>query len=68
MDDRRLVDIETKIAFQERTIKELNEVVYEQQKQIDHLHAACRRLELKIRESADTQQERDIIDEKPPHY
>lgn len=68
MDEQRLVDIETKIAFQERIIKELNEVVYEQQKQIDHLNATCRHLESKIRESADMLRERDVIDEKPPHY
>jgi len=68
MDDQRLVDIETKLAYQDRTIKELNDVVYDQQKQIDQLHATCKRLERKVRESSPMQQQRNVIDERPPHY
>ncbi len=33
MSEERLVKIETKIAFQEQTIKDLNDVLYEQQHQ-----------------------------------
>jgi len=35
MSEERLVEIETKIAFQEQTIKDVNYVLYEQQQEIE---------------------------------
>ena len=49
MDKKHLVDIETKIAFQDNMIRELNEVVCRQQDQIDELSETCRHLEKQIR-------------------
>jgi SlyX protein len=37
MNEDRLIEIETKIAYQEQTIKDLNDVIYEQQKEIERL-------------------------------
>ncbi len=69
MDNDRLIDIETKIAFQEQTIKELNDVVYEQQNQIDKLSATCDALVKRIMEMADTGMGSDApANERPPHY
>lgn len=67
LNEQRLEEIETKLAFQERTIKELNDVVCEQQKQIDQLSATCKLL---VKRSRDSSEEalRELIDEKPPHY
>ncbi|WDP91480.1 MAG: SlyX family protein [Desulfobacter sp.] len=66
MDENRLMDIETKLAYQEKTVKELNEVVCEQQKEIERLGAVCEKL-LKI-----SREQAMGIDapanEKPPHY
>ncbi len=62
-----LVEIQTRLEFQDRTIAELNDVITDQQKQLDSL---SRRLEmlgdnLKVLEaSVETEQD----DEKPPHY
>ena len=39
MNDDRLIKIETKLAYQEKTLKDLNEVVCEQQKEIEKLTA-----------------------------
>ncbi|HDO21388.1 MAG TPA: SlyX family protein, partial [Nitrospirae bacterium] len=44
MNEDRLVKIETKIAFQENTIKDLNDTVYNQQKQIDTLSETLKQL------------------------
>lgn len=67
MDENRIIDIETKLSYQDETIKELSDVIYNQQKEIDHLktiyeNLANQGLELKksIQEAA--------APEKPPHY
>ncbi len=67
MNEQRLVDIETKIAYQERTIKELNEVVCQQQNQIDRLNATCKLLANRNKESSETSKY-NLIDDRPPHY
>ncbi len=65
--DDLIIELQTRLEFQDLTIAELNDVITDQQKQLDSL---SRRLEmlgdnLKILEaSVDTEQQ----DEKPPHY
>lgn len=65
--DDLIIEIQTRLEFQDRTIAELNDVITDQQKQLDRL---SRRLEmlgdnLKVLEASfETEQD----DEKPPHY
>jgi len=59
----RLEAIETKLAFQEKTMKELNDVIYEQQKLIDRLKLVCDALAISGRDSTP-----GPANEKPPHY
>jgi len=59
----RLEDLETKLAFQEKAIRELNDVIYEQQKQIDRLVSLCDAL---VRSGLETGP--GPANEKPPHY
>ncbi|MBL4660669.1 MAG: SlyX family protein [Alcanivoracaceae bacterium] len=67
--NNKLIEIETKIAFQEQTIEQLNEVIIQQQKSIDALQRQLRQLNNKIEEeSQHWSQDQTIIDEKPPHY
>ena len=62
MSEERLVKIETQLAFQEQTIKELNDVLYEQQKEID-------RLTKMVEEFLETIPATEApANEKPPHY
>lgn len=69
MDENRLMDIETKLAYQEKTIKELNDVVCEQQKEIERLSAVCDKLVKMGREQARMLAGVDApANEKPPHY
>jgi SlyX protein len=63
MDEERLIDIETKLAYQENTIKDLNDTAIEQQKEIDKL----KQLVDRIKESSNISNG-DLKDEKPPHY
>ena len=64
MNDDRIEDLEIKMAFQEKAINELNQVLYDQQKTIDRLTSMVEML-MKDR---DGQNGPGPANEKPPHY
>jgi len=69
MSEERLVKIETKIAFQEKTIKDLNDVLCEQQQEIDRLGSICDALMKRFKELSEFTPGIDApANEKPPHY
>jgi len=69
MNEERLVKIETKIAFQEQTIKDLNDVIFEQQMEIQRLSNICDSLTKQGREFSEFTSIIDApVNEKPPHY
>ncbi|MDD9303308.1 MAG: SlyX family protein [Desulfobacter sp.] len=63
MDAKRLEKIETKLAFQEKAVRELNDVIYAQQREIDRLTAVCRELA-----RSQEQSQPGPANDKPPHY
>jgi len=66
MEDR-IIDLETKSAYQEHLIQELNEVIISQQKQIDRLEKSL----LHLKDFLRNQEEQPSAPEKeapPPHY
>ena len=68
MSEERLDSIETKLAYQELTISELNEVVIDQQKTIDRLDKQLSEVTDKLNDIAElTGSDRGGI-QKPPHY
>lgn len=68
MNEDRLVDIETRLAFQEDTLQQLNDVVYRQQGQIDRLTARAEALRAQLGEIAAKLPDEEGGEEKPPHY
>jgi len=72
MTEQRLIEIETKIVYQEDTITQLNDVIYKQQNQIDALELLTQQLLVRVRdlsESASSPHAGDFGgDERPPHY
>jgi len=68
MSEERIVNIEAKIAYQDHTLQELNDVIYRQQKQIDQLESICQHLIERVKSLADTSVTGTLEDEKPPHY
>lgn len=69
MSEYRFVDIETKIAFQEKILKDLNDVIYEQQREIDRLNSICDLLVKRVKDLSDFIPGSDApANEKPPHY
>jgi SlyX protein len=62
----RIVELETRIAYQEHTLETLGDEVARQQKRIEQLEAAVRQL---VERSAQTETFRGTAaDERPPHY
>ena len=68
MNDDRINELETKLAFQEDAVNELNAAVYEQHKKIAELQAVCKKLaeRLEAQNPADAMPE--TTDVPPPHY
>jgi len=64
--DQRLIDLETKLSFQEDAIDQLNVVVYRQQQQIDWLLQQVHRLGQQSEPQGASV--RNLRDELPPHY
>ena len=68
--EQRIEEIEIKIAYQEKTIAELNSIVCEQQDQIDELRETCKGLTDRLKEFAEEVFAPKELPggEKPPHY
>ncbi len=68
MIEKRLVNIETKITFQEDLIEELNKIVYQQQQKLNQLEAICTSLTRHIQSLAEAGSDIKHVNEMPPHY
>ena len=66
--ESRVIELESKQAFQEDTIDKLNQVITDQQNQLDQLQAIV----AKLKDWAKTQQQPNIAspdqEAPPPHY
>lgn len=68
MNETRLIDIETKLAYQDDLIEEMNKTLYRQQQQIERLEAICEALAGQLRALHEAGNERAPAHERPPHY
>jgi len=68
MHPEQLEQLEVKIAYQEQTIEELNQMVYQQSLQIAQLQETCRLLQQRFAALSEMLKQPDSGDEKPPHY
>ena len=68
MSDDRLIAIESKLAYQEQLLIELDKVVTEQQARIMQLEQLSSSLLARVREIGDARPEDSPGDERPPHY
>ena len=67
MEDR-IIELETKLSYQDHMIQELNDVVTRQQKQIDTLEIGLRRVREHLKSSSSSQIARPEEEVPPPHY
>jgi len=69
MDEQRIIELETKLAYQEHTLNELNDVVSNQQQQIGKLEQLLTTLGSRLEALADAVPSgAPAAAEKPPHY
>ena len=68
-DSDRIIELETKLAYQEDTIQALNQVVCKQQDQLDQLQLACETLIERFKEfNAGEMGDEGGEEPPPPHY
>ena len=68
MTEDRFIDIETKLAHQEHTIAELNDVISNHQEKIMQLEELCVSLLDRVKSIGEAMPGDAPHDEKPPHY
>jgi len=69
MTDKRIIELETKVAYQEHTIQELNEEIYRQQRQINKVETMCKHLMDRVQTLAGADGgDQQPTNERPPHY
>ena len=66
--EERIVELETKLSFQEDLLQELNSHVITQQVQIDKLNVLCNLLKDQYKEIVSSMPDAATGDEVPPHY
>ena len=66
--EARIIELETKISYQEDLIQELNQLVISQQKQIDDLKVFSDSLKEQLKEILSNIPEGEAGYEVPPHY
>jgi SlyX protein len=62
-----LIDLESRIAFQEHNLQQLNDLVATQQKQLYDLEEFCKLLLNKVN-AMPAPASSNVGEEKPPHY
>lgn len=70
MDEERLIDLETRLAFQEDALQALSDALAAQQQQIDQLMQTCRWLAERSRPAGEGEGAAAASQsvEPPPHY
>tara|TARA_R110002072_G_scaffold303107_2_gene493746 strand:- start:18613 stop:18834 length:222 start_codon:yes stop_codon:yes gene_type:complete len=72
LSDEQIIELQTRIAFQEDSLSALNDVITRQQSQIDALERELRLHREKLVDMMDQLTDRGVAtvatDERPPHY
>lgn len=63
--DQEMADMQTRIAFQEQAMEEMNDVLTRQQDMIDALYRELNNIREMLASDSST---KEAVDEKPPHY
>jgi SlyX protein len=66
--EERIIELETKLAYQEHTIQQLNDIVAEQQRKLDRVESSLKSLVARFRDMSEGVSNINPLHEKPPHY
>jgi SlyX protein len=66
--EQRINEVETRLAFQETTLQELNEALTSQQQQLSQMQAVLEKLRERMVELASNMQPDSAVEPPPPHY
>ena len=66
--ENKIIELQSKLVFQDETINELNTVITDQQQQLDQLREEIRLLGLRIASVAESSNVSDEKEPPPPHY
>lgn len=67
-DEWRFIDLETKLAFQEDALRQLNDALSDQQARVAGLERLCRELAGRMARMSEGAEKGSAVDEVPPHY
>ena len=69
MSEKKIVELEEKIAHLQNTLDDLNIVVFRQGKVIDKLNLETKELKTKLQDFNSAHSDQIVVnDDKPPHY
>lgn len=66
--EARIVELEMKVSYQDKTIEDLNETVTSLQREVQLLERLISQVKLKLSPSSMTEADINVANEKPPHY
>lgn len=66
--EQKIIDLETRIAYQDVLIAQLNDIVYKQQKQLDAFEARVKKQFELLADDADHIAPFNLDLDKPPHF
>jgi len=66
--ENKIINIETKIAYQEKTIEQLNQIVTAQQQQLSQLQSELKAIKNWIQTQRPSQWASEPEEQPPPHY
>lgn len=68
--EEQLIDLQTRVAYQEDTLMQLNEVITRQDADIVQFKQQLRLIAQRLDELSSNPAQRDgeVVDERPPHY
>ncbi|MCW7754318.1 SlyX family protein [Desulfobotulus sp. H1] len=67
MNQEEIISLQTRIAYQEKLLQELSDVIFEQQKEIDRIQHLYKMLDHRLQSLAENASQ-NPASEKPPHY
>ena len=66
--ENKIINLEVQLAYNDKTILDLNEIVLKQEKVISKLSDKIDRVELKLKALSESSDNYNFNHEKPPHY